>query len=401
MSLISILKKKNKIDCFTTPSHSQNFFIFSKLRQFYKYDISETDAYNPQEALLLAQKKASEIYKTKSTHFLTNGSTSGVIAAVLACVQVKSEKEKVKSDVGCENYSHSKILIWDNAHICHKNAVTLAGAEPVFYSVEKDEDWGIYKSVDPESIESKLKAEAISAVIITSPTYEGVVSDIKTISEICKKYGTYLIVDEAHGALYPFCEKLPTSAIYSGADFVVQSLHKTAGGLNPTALLHCNRDDMDVYVALETISTTSPSYPLLASIEKNINYLNSTKGRKYILDLIENIEDMKKRLPNWEFYEGDPTKILVKISSSLNVVARQKASNLQGIVTEAISLKSEQNEVKLEACLTGFELSKILFNKYKIEDEITNETSTMFLCGIGTDLKKLKKLERALKSIQG
>lgn len=350
MSLLSILKKTSKINLFTTPSHAQRFFIFSKLRQFYKYDISETDAHNPQEALFLAQEKAAKIYKTKSTYFLTNGSTSGVIAAVLASVM-----------------RDEKVLIWNNAHPSHANAVKLVGAIPVFYQVQKDENWGIYTTVYADKIEEKFKSESdekIKAVIVTSPTYEGIVSDIKKIKEICKKYGAFLIVDEAHGALYPFCDKLPDSAIYQGADFVIQSLHKTAGGLNPTALLHCNID-IDVQTSLDSITTTSPSYPLLASIEKNINYLNSKRGRKNILELVKNIHNLKKNVTSCEFHEGhDPTKILVKISK-----------------------------------MSGFELSEVLFEKYKIEDEKTNEKSTMLLCGIGTDLKKLKKLESVLKKI--
>lgn len=347
MSLINILKRKCKIDLFTTPSHSQKYFIFSKFKQFYKYDLSETDAYNPQEALRLAEKKAAKIYGTKSTHFLTNGSTSGIIAAVLSCVN-----------------PNEKVLIWNNAHPSHQNAVKLAGATPVFYELEKDKNWGIYCDTPPQLIENLLQKEKIKAVIITSPTYEGMVSDISRIKEICKKYGVNLIVDEAHGALHPFCDRLPESAIYQGADFIIQSLHKTAGGLNPTALLHCNLD-IDVKPALELISTTSPSYPLLASIEKNINYLNSKKGRNNILELIENIEILKKKISNCEFYRGnDPTKILVKVPH-----------------------------------LNGLELSETLFKKYKIEDERTNETSVMLLCGIGTDLKKLDRLEKALKKI--
>jgi arginine/lysine/ornithine decarboxylase len=347
MSLINILKKKLKIKFFTTPSHSQNFCIFSKFKQFYKYDISETDAYKPQKALSLAQEKASKIYGTKSTFFLTNGSTSGIIAAVLSCTK--------KND---------KVLIWDKAHPSHANAVKLAGATPVFYELEKDTDWGIYGAVSPKTPEKYLKKQSIKALIITSPTYEGIVSNIFEIKELCKKYGTYLIVDEAHGALYPFCDKLPTSAIYQGADFVIQSLHKTAGGLNPTALLHCNIDLGVKQSALDLISTTSPSYPLLASIEKNINYLNSKKGRAKILELITNIENIKKNISGCEFYtSGDLTKILVKSPS-----------------------------------LTGFELSEFLY-KNNIEDERTNEKSTMLLCGIGTDVKKLKQLEKVLKKL--
>lgn len=350
MSLIQLFKKKSKKDLFTTPSHSQKFFIYSKFRQFYKCDISETDTHDPQQALTAAQKKAGEIYKTKSTWFLTNGSTSGVIAAVLACV---------KKD---EN-----VLIWENSHRSHKNAVKLAGGRTFFYKVEKDPEWDIHQKVDPKTIEDSLKSNKIKAVIITSPSYEGVISDIGAIGEICKKHGAHLIVDEAHGALYPFCEKLPTSAIYQGADFVIQSLHKTAGGLNPTALLHCNVEGFDVEEALALISTTSPSYPILATIEKNIKFLNSSRGRKKISELVENIENMKenlKELTSIDFYCGDPTKILVKIDG-----------------------------------LTGGELSETLFEKYNIEDEIANEKSVMLLTGLGTDSKKLKRLEKALKAI--
>lgn len=346
MSLVNILKKKVKTDLFTTPSHSQSFFIFPKLRQFYKYDISEADAYNPEEALELAQKKAAKIYKTKSTHFLTNGSTSGVITAVLACVK-----------------AGEKVLIWNFSHPCHKNAVMLAGGEPVFYDVKKDEDWGIYLQAEPEKIEACLKKDKIKAVIVTSPSYEGVVSDIKSISEICKKYGAYLIVDEAWGALFPFSEELPESAIYQGADFVNQSLHKTAGGLNPTALLHCQAD-IDVNPFLKMINTTSPSYPLLASIEKNINYLASAKGRKKISELVKNVANLKKQVKGCDIYPTDDcTKILVK-----------------------------------KPKMSGFELSEFLY-KNGIEDERTNEKSTMLLCGLGTDLKKLKKLEKVLKKL--
>ena len=116
----------------------------------------------------------------------------------------------------------------------------------------------------------------IKALIVTSPSYEGYVSDIKQIKQACDKFGIYLIVDEAHGALYPFSSELPESAV-NYADFTVQSLHKTAGGLNPTALLHVNCE-CDIDNALGLISTTSPSYPLFLTIEKNINYLNSQKG---------------------------------------------------------------------------------------------------------------------------
>ncbi len=345
MGLISLLKKKNRKLLFTTPSHGQKFFIFHKFRQFYKYDISETDAHNPQEALYAAEKKAALVYRTNYTKFLTNGSTSGIIASILACTK-----------------NGDKVLLWKNSHPCHKNAVKLAGCEPVFYDLNEIEAWGIPDKTPPELIENYLKSGNIKAVIITSPSYEGIVSDICAIKNVCKKYNAYLIVDEAHGALYPFSDELPQSAV-NIADFTVQSLHKTAGGLNPTALLHSNCD-IDPSEALDMINTTSPSYPLLATIEANINYLNSKKGRLAIKQLVEEINNIKSSCKNLEFFGDDPLKILIK----------------------------KEN-------LSGYELSELLFEKYNIEDEKTNEKSTMLLCGIGTDKKKLERLKKVLLKI--
>ena len=269
MSLINLLRKQNRKTLFTTPSHGQHFFIFNKLRNFYKYDISETDAHNPQKALLQAEDRASNIYGVKHTHFLTNGSTSGVIASVSTGTQ--------KGD---------RVLIWRNAHPSHLNAVRLAGCEPIYYDLPIIKEWGIPDKTTPEILKKSADdLKDIKAVIVTSPSYEGIVSDKEELKDFCKD--TYLIVDEAHGALYPFSDKLPQSAVKI-ADFTIQSLHKTAGGLNPTALLHVNCN-LDATNALSMINTTSPSYPLLATIEANINYLNSKKGRKKLDELIENM----------------------------------------------------------------------------------------------------------------
>lgn len=343
MSLVSLLKKKNRKTLFTTPSHGGKFCIFHKFYQWYKSDISEVDAYNPEEALKKTEKKASEIYGTKSTHFLTNGSTSGIIASVLA---------------SCK--PGDKLLLWENSHPCHKNAGKLAGAEIIEYSLPFNEEWGVVKGMDISELEKNIVSNSPKALIITSPSYEGIVSDIPQISKICKKYGVVLIVDEAHGALYPFSDNLPQTAI-PYADFTVQSLHKTAGGINPTALLHCNCD-LDVVSALKLITTTSPSYPMLATIEANINYLNSKKGRKKIEELIKSIKEIRSSLTNLEFYGDDITKILIKKEG-----------------------------------LSGHELSEILFDKYNIEDERTNDKSTMLLTGIGTTKEKLKKLNYLIK----
>lgn len=346
MSLVKLLKKKSKKILFTTPSHSQRFTIFKPLKSAYKIDISETQAHNPQEALQKAQERARKIYGTNSTSFLTNGSTSGIIASVLTCVN-----------------PGDKVLLWKDAHPCHLNAVKLAGAIPVFYDIDTDFYWGIPLETTPDIIEPYFeKFTQIKAVIVTSPTYEGIVSDIIKLKEICQKNNAYLIVDEAHGALFPFSDKLPDSAI-KHADFTVQSLHKTAGGLNPTALLHCNCN-LDVNKALKMINTTSPSYPLLASIEENINYLNSWSGKRELDKLINELQKLHEECDSCEFLGDDLTKILIKLPN-----------------------------------MTGEDLSEILYKDFDIEDERMNRRSVLLLCGIGTDTKKIRKLKEALKNL--
>ena len=334
MGLISILRKKNDKILFTTPSHGGKLCIFHKFYQWYKFDVSEIDSLAPEEALLDAEKLAARIYGTRFTKFLTNGSTSGIIAAILTVMP-------------------KKILIWDKSHPCHKNGAKLAGSEIIEYSLPLDKELGVYKAITPQYVSELIDNYNADTILITSPTYEGFSADVKSISSICKKKNVTLIVDEAHGALYPFSDKLPESAVLH-ADFTIQSLHKTAGGINPTALLHSN--SVDPTEALCLINTTSPSYPMLATIEANIRFLNSKRGRNSIEKLITNIKNLGITQLN-----DDPTKILLK---------------------------------------GGFELSSSLFNVYKIEDERTNKLTTLLLCGLGTDKKKLEYLKKVLKSIK-
>ena len=181
------------------------------------------------------------------------------------------------------------------------------------------------------------------------------------IAELCKQSNITFIVDEAHGALYPFSEDLPQSAVKI-SDFTIQSLHKTAGGLNPTALLHSNCE-INPAAALKLINTTSPSYPLLATIEANINFLNSQKGRNKLNLLIKNIKNLKNECKNIQFGGDDITKLLIKSDK-----------------------------------FSGCELSEKLF-EYGIEDERNNETSVLLLTGLGTDIKKLERLKKVLKRL--
>lgn len=337
----NITKKKPAL--FTTTSSLADFSEFQGL----------DNLQSPDGPISKSLKWATNIYGTKSTFYLINGSSSGIVALMLAIA---------KRD--------EKVLIARNAHKSLVNALFLSGADPVWLQTEWNREWNISGPACPAKIAQKLEDNPdIKAVFITSPTYEGVASDIEAISAICRKKNIPLIVDEAHGALWPFSGQLPDSAIHCGADACVQSLHKNAHCLNPGALLHLSKASKikpgKVQQALNIINTTSPSYVLLSNIENAIEHLNSAAGRKELDRLIKNINAMKNRLENNAgavFLENnDPTKIFFGVHG-----------------------------------LSGQVLSDYLEDKFNIEVELNNEKGLLSLTGIGTSEKNMKKLEKAI-----
>lgn len=349
---------------FTTPSHDGNSFVLPTKqnilgKKFYKNDLSEINGLDnlsePQACILKSMKKSADLIGVEHVFYLVNGSSSGIISAMLSVLK-----------------NNDKVLIARNCHKSVINGLILSGAEPVWIMPTINDKWDIFNPVLPEQIEEKLSLNnQIKTVIITSPTYEGVCSDIEKIAEICHKHGAILIVDEAHGALKSFYpEFFGKNAVKLGADIAIQSLHKTCGAPNPCAIMLCgqNTDKEHVQSCLNLINTTSPSFPIISAIEESINYLFSQKGQKQIKRLIKNLQDFRNSFSknkNIEFCDfNDITKILVKING-----------------------------------LSGFQISDILFDKFNIEDENVNTSASLLLTGIGTSKTKLKKLEMALKNI--
>ena len=167
-----------------------------------------------------AQELAAKAFGAKKTFFLLNGSTAGNLALAMGLTK---KGQKIVTNRNC----HRSIL----------TGMIISGAEPLWLIPKKFDEWGIWGNVTPESVEEMLaKNPDASMVWITNPTYEGVVSDIKSISEICKRYNVPLIVDEAHACLWNFNNHLPTTALKLGADAVVHSLHKTGGSMSQSSM---------------------------------------------------------------------------------------------------------------------------------------------------------------------
>lgn len=362
MSIIKLLNKKLERIIFTTPSHNQKPLFSQRFENFYKKDFSEIEGFDnlsdPKGSIMFAQAKASSILNSKHTYFITQGATTAILSAMKAIINPAD-----------------KVLVARNCHKSVFSGLIITAGFVDWFMPEVDEDWGIYTHIDPDKLAKTLELNEYKAFIMTSPTYEGINSDIPRIAKICKSHGVYLIVDEAHGSLYNFSDNLPKTALESGADITINSLHKTAGALNQTALLNISKDiqniESDIFQkSINIFQTTSPSYPLLENIEECLKYLDTKTGKDTINKLIDEISAFKRELGRFgvEFYEGenhDPTKILLR---------------KQGI--------------------SGIELSETMYEDYKIEDEMNNSIYCLYLTGIGTTKQKLEKLKYALKKIK-
>ncbi len=256
-----------------------------------------------------AQELAAKAFGAKKTFFLLNGSTAGNLAIAMGLTK-----------------KGQRILTNRNCHRSILTGMIISGAEPLWLIPKKFEEWGIWGNVTPENVEEMLAAhDDVSMVWITNPTYEGVVSDIKSIALVCKKYKVPLIVDEAHACLWNFSKHLPTSALQLGADAVVHSLHKTGGSMSQSSMLHIAENsilDVDaVEKALKLLHTTSPSLILLASLDAARANLDSARGRKQLERAIANAKYLRREIEQLEHihdlkpdfgYLTDVTKVFIR-----------------------------------------------------------------------------------------
>lgn len=229
----------------------------------YQIDITEIDGFDnlhhAEGILKEAQERAASLYGADCSYFLVNGSTCGILAAISAAVK-----------------RGGRILLARNCHKAVYHAAYLRELS-VRYVYPVINEFGIQGEILSEEIRKALEEEEeIEAVVITSPTYDGIVSDIETIAGIVHAHGIPLIVDEAHGAHFGFHPYFPQTAIRLGADIVIQSMHKTLSGLTQSALLHvCSSlvEKERIQRFLGIYETSSPSYVLMAGMDRCIHLM--------------------------------------------------------------------------------------------------------------------------------
>ena len=283
----------------------------------FSFDITEIDGFDnlhhAEGILKEAQQRAAQLFGVKETFFLVNGSTAGILAAVSACLGNGFYRQGGAKD------EKSVLLMARNCHrsVYHAAYLNRLQTEYVYPSVFSAQPL-INGPVSAEDVRRALDQNPkIRAVLITSPTYEGVVSDIRGIADAAHAHGAVLIVDEAHGAHFGMHPYFPDSAAGQGADLVIQSLHKTLPALTQCALLHLCTDAVDVSRIrrmLAIYQTSSPSYVLMSSMDSCIALLREKRDPLFHA-FVSRLRDFWEQASTLErirvFHADDPSRVLV------------------------------------------------------------------------------------------
>ena len=358
----------------------------------YGIDITEIDGFDnlhhAEGILKDAMETAAAIYGADRSWYLVNGSTCGILSAVFATTE-----------------NGGKILTARNCHKAVYHAICLNRLEAEYLYPEEITEFGINGGIRAEDVRKALEKDAmhcagnsedvrgkitkIQAVLITSPTYEGVVSDIRAIADAAHEYGIPLIVDEAHGAHLEYadqCHSFPKSALEYGADIVIQSLHKTLPCFTQTAILHVKGKLVDqdrVSRDLSMFQTSSPSYLFMAGAERCIRYMDGD-GRNEMVRYEERLEHFMKRMEGLQVLEVLDREICGKYRT----VAGWDPSKI--VVS---TMRAED--------FHGEELAETLRRKYHLEMEMTAPEYVIAMTSLMDTEEGFERLGTALLEIDG
>ncbi len=361
---------------FHMPGHKRNQNV-TGANLPYHLDITEIDGFDDlhhAEGILAdAQKRAAQLYCAEETHFLVNGSTSGLLSAILGTV-----------------HRRGKILIARNCHKSVYNAVFMGELYPIYLYPQFDKENELNGEILAEDVERMLEENRdVQAVVITSPTYDGVVSDVRGIAEIVHQKGIPLIVDEAHGAHFGLHPYFPQNSNIKGADVVIHSLHKTMPSLTQTALIHINgriADRRGIRRYLHMIQTSSPSYILMASMDECIRTA-AEEGERLFHSYTEMLKKTRQRLAELkdlallETACYDRSKIVVSTKRILG--EQEKRKDLSERMPE----------------FGGIDLYRILLDEYHIQPEMAAGSYIIAMTGPGDTEEGMERLVTALEEI--
>ena len=321
---------------------------------------------NPSGVIAEAEALLADAYSADGAFMLVGGSTFGVQAMILSACGPRD-----------------KILMPRNVHKSAIGGVILAGCTPVFIEPEIDYEYGIACGMPYANVLKAVRENPdAKALFIVNPTYFGAVSDLRSIIRLCHRKRIVVLVDEAHGAHFPFHPDFPDEAMALGADLSTVSMHKTAGSLTQSSVLLLNERHLtrhQVRAAVNLMQTTSGSYLLMGSLDLARRKL-MLEGRALFDSLLPAVEQAKARI--------------AKIPG-LSVLTRD---NLNG------SGMYDYDETKIVVRvnglgLTGFEAYEILKNDYNVQMELAETYVVLAIVGVGDDESTLSRLCDALEDL--
>lgn len=236
---------------------------------------------HPVSVIKEAQEIAADAFGAENSIFIVNGATGAVQAMVMSVCK-----------------AGEKIILPRNVHRSAINALVVCGAIPVYVNPGVNNDLGIPLGMTPEEVEAAIIANPdAKAVLVNNPTYYGICSDLRRITEIVHRHGMKVLVDEAHGTHFYFGEGLPPSAMSCGADMAAVSVHKTGGSLTQSAILLLGKGIDPNYVRqiINLTQTTSASYLLMVSLDLARQNL-ALNGREFYAKTVEFAEYARKEI---------------------------------------------------------------------------------------------------------
>ncbi len=367
--LIDYCDNRNTL-LFDVPAHKmgRNFDNNHPFKNVFKYDVNsskEVDMLNnPVSVIDDAETLAADLYGANKAYFLVNGSTSGVQIMILS----------VCSD-------NDKIILPRNIHKSATNALILSGAVPVYIHPDIEENTKIpmgvtFKEVK-ETIDANLDAKAL---LLVSPTYFGIVSDLKKSIDYAKSKGMYVIIDESHGSHFGLCENFPTNSIRLGADMSTISMHKTGGSLTQSSILLVN-DSISLDKVRNTINisqTSSANYLLLGSLDLARHRLANNK------DLLKDMYDLS-------IYAQEQINKIDNLSCITNSI-------LNGDSAYQIDPSKLSIDVS-KLGITGHKVYDLLKSDYNIQAELAETLVVLLIISFEDKKEHIDKLVEALKDI--
>lgn len=374
--LLDILKNLSQKPhaAFYAPGHKRGQGIPESLANLlgeavFRADLPELpeldNLFAPETVIEEAQALAAEAFGAEKTWFLVNGSTCGVMAAILATCEPKD-----------------KIILPRNIHQSAIAGLIVSGAIPISIDPEYDRELDLAYSVTPEAIETALKQHPdAKAVMVLYPTYHGICGDLKAIADITHRYNLPLLVDEAHGAHFAFHPDLPPAALSVGADLAVQSTHKVLGAMTQASMLHLQGKRIDpnrIGQALQLLQSTSPSYLLLASLDAARQQM-ALQGEALLTRTLQ---------------------LADRARTQLSQIANLSILELERSLPGFASLDRTRLTVNVSRLgLSGYRVDEILHQQLGVTAELPMSNHLTFMISIGNTATDIDKLIDAFSSL--